>query len=122
MKTSDLIGPSLDWVVLKSIGHQPVVMDFGTFIPWKKVMRPSWGSRSYKPSTNWSQGGPIIERERIALDWIGSEWTAKSWELLEGKVLRQRSYAYGPTPLITAMRCFVASKLGDEVDIPKELL
>ena len=28
----------------------------------------------------------------------------------------------GPTPLIAAMRCFVASKLGDEVDIPKELL
>lgn len=29
---------------------------------------------------------------------------------------------YGPTPLIAAMRCFVASKLGDEVEVPDELL
>ena len=28
----------------------------------------------------------------------------------------------GPTPLIAAMRCYVASKLGDDVDIPEELL
>jgi hypothetical protein len=28
---------------------------------------------------------------------------------------------YGDTPLIAAMRCYVASKLGDEVEIPKEL-
>jgi hypothetical protein len=26
-----------------------------------------------------------------------------------------------PTPLIAAMRCYVASKLGDEVDVPDEL-
>jgi hypothetical protein len=30
--------------------------------------------------------------------------------------------AYGPTPLIAAMRCYVASKLGDEVDVPEELM
>jgi hypothetical protein len=28
---------------------------------------------------------------------------------------------HGPTPLIAAMRCYVASKLGDEVEVPKEL-
>ena len=27
----------------------------------------------------------------------------------------------GPTPLIAAMRCYVASKLGDEVEVPVEL-
>ena len=27
----------------------------------------------------------------------------------------------GPTPLIAAMRCYVASKLGDEIEIPTEL-
>ncbi len=31
-------------------------------------------------------------------------------------------WGMGPTPLIAAMRCYVASKLGDEVDIPEELL
>ena len=28
----------------------------------------------------------------------------------------------GPTPLIAAMRCFCCSKLGDEVEVPDELL
>jgi hypothetical protein len=28
----------------------------------------------------------------------------------------------GPTPLIAAMRCYVASKFGDEVETPEELL
>jgi hypothetical protein len=28
---------------------------------------------------------------------------------------------HGPTPLIAAMRCYVASKLGDAVEIPEEL-
>lgn len=27
----------------------------------------------------------------------------------------------GPTPLIAAMRCYVASKLGDNVEIPEKL-
>lgn len=33
-----------------------------------------------------------------------------------------KHYLCGPTPLIAAMRCFVASKLGDEVEIPEELV
>ena len=31
-------------------------------------------------------------------------------------------FGYGPTPLIAAMRCFCASKLGDEVEILPELI
>jgi hypothetical protein len=31
------------------------------------------------------------------------------------------AHEYGPTPLIAAMRCYVASRLGDEVDVPEEL-
>jgi hypothetical protein len=35
---------------------------------------------------------------------------------------RTESYTLdGPTPLIAAMRCYVASKLGDEVELPEEL-
>ena len=69
----------------------------------------------YTPSTDWSQGGPIIEREKIALDTWGEEWLATR---IEGSAI---SEAIGPTPLIAAMRCYVASKLGDEVEVPNEL-
>ena len=70
----------------------------------------------WSPSTNWNHGGPIIERERIDVFSIsnGNGWCAQS----DVRVYN----GYGPTPLIAALRCFVASKLGDEVDIPEDLV
>jgi hypothetical protein len=66
-------------------------------------------------STDWSQGGPIIERVKIELhnrtDPVDS-WSAFA-EL--------QVYGVGPTPLIAAMRCYVASMLGDNVEIPEVL-
>ena len=62
-------------------------------------------------SSDWALGGPIIEREGIAINahLDGSEWFARDyWGEHEQS---------GPTPLIAAMRCYVASKLGDEVEI-----
>lgn len=38
-----------------------------------------------------------------------------------GEVFTRRYYS-GPTPLIAAMRCYVASNLGEEVEIPEEVL
>lgn len=67
----------------------------------------------YEPSTNWDQGGPIIEREHIHLRHRINEWAASK---TKGPFV-----AFGPTPLIAAIRCYVASKLGDEVEIPEEL-
>jgi len=64
-------------------------------------------------STNWSQGGPLIERERLTVGWVADTWAAVVG-LVEHKQI-------GPTPLIAAMRCYVASKLGDEVEIPEEI-
>ena len=66
-------------------------------------------------STAWSQGGPIIEREKIGVWWDGV-WHAK----YDG--CRPDQVQDACTPLIAAMRCYVASKLGDEVEIPNELI
>jgi hypothetical protein len=95
MKTSELTGAALDWAVAEC---ENVYCFDG----------------SYTPSTDWSQGGPIIEREKIAIDWDGAAWCASDNV--------NPIACYGPTPLIAAMRCYVASKLGDTVDIPEELL
>ena len=93
MKTSELAGAALDWAVAKCEG---LLHDDGTV------------SDYWQPSELWEQAGPIIERERI------------SWADY-GKFFKAGDYR-GPTPLIAAMRCFVASKLGDEVEIPEQLL
>ena len=81
---------------------------------------------NYKPSTNWGFGGGIIEREAIHLlcNEARTEWTASvAYSPERGRrLVGWRKLANGPTPLIAAMRCYVASKLGGIVDIPAELL
>jgi hypothetical protein len=77
----------------------------------------------FEPSTDWSQGGPIIEREGISPHG-NPAWSAQYSVTVRAHHGGFRGYFrhIGPTPLISAMRCFVASKLGDEVDVPEELL
>ena len=65
-------------------------------------------------ATDWAQGGPIIEREMIEL----VPYTDSLWDAMYRD---QHIPNDGPTPLIAAMRCYVASKLGDDVDVPEEL-
>jgi hypothetical protein len=105
MKTAELTGAALDWAVAKCEGG---VGDNQLIGAW------------YAPSTDWSQGGPIIEREGIGFDQYADypRWQAftPAPEQPSGQAV-----CNGTTPLIAAMRVYVASKLGDTVDIPEEL-
>lgn len=71
------------------------------------------------PSTSWSQGGPIIEREGLSARFDPKD-ARGAWYAVLGKhrFLSPDFEGSGPTPLIAAMRCFVTSKLGDEVEVP----
>jgi hypothetical protein len=62
----------------------------------------------------WEHGGPIIERNLITIFRRDEEWFAYS-------SLSLTTDFHGDTPLIAAMRCYVASKLDDEVETPKGL-
>lgn len=104
MKTSELTGAALDWAVAKSEGYTGTALQSRT---------GEW----YTPSTYWAQGGPIIERERIGIDCDDQGVWFASFDLSAETSLG----ASALTPLIAAMRCYVASKLGDEVEIPEEL-
>ena len=76
----------------------------------------------YHYAEDWALSGPIIEREGIGLmeTEVGSgEWESFKW-LNSNK--HMPLIESGPTPLIAAMRCYVASQLGDEVDVPDELV
>ncbi len=100
MKTAELIGDALDWAVAKC---ENVVLDHGL-------------TCDEEYSTNWAQGGPIIEREFIDVRYSKN---LKQWYALKDT---SHNAEFGPTYLIAAMRCYVASKLGDEVEIPKEYM
>jgi hypothetical protein len=65
---------------------------------------------------DWALGGPIIDRERLSLLLISKTggWAARTEAY-------PPIYVQGKTPLVAAMRCYVASKLGDEVQLPEGL-
>lgn len=118
LKTSEARGAVLDWMVAKCEGHlesRRVVLDLEYLAGDDPVrLEPqlsTYYSSAYAPSTDWRVGGPIIEREGINLT---DGWSAYTENL--------RNLQQGPTPLIAAMRCYVASRLGDEVDVPDDLL
>jgi hypothetical protein len=108
MKTSELTGAALDWAVAKAENLTNWDDDRLCFINAPH-------GEDFEPSTNWAQGGAIIERECICIfTTMGVHW----WAKIEETGTEFESAA----PLIAAMRCYVASKLGDEVNIPEELL
>lgn len=108
MKTNELTGAALNWAVAKA--WQPVYSDKALLVAVHE---------GYHPSTDWSQGGPIIEREFITLINAAGDDVWSAYPIAEDPVAHRKS---GPTPLIAAMRCYVASKLGDEVEVPDGLL
>ena len=113
IKTSELTGAALDWAVAKCAGVDPETLNTKTGV----VYSLRYGV--YTPSTNWAQGGPIIEREGVTLTQYDDypNWSAT----LYATDYNEHTHVTAPTPLIAAMRCYVASKLGDDVNIPEEL-
>lgn len=72
-------------------------------------------------STDWSQGGPIIEREWLHVEpWPNASVEEHRWSCTQYD-LPIPIGTLGPTPLIAAMRCFCVSKLGETVEVPEEL-
>jgi hypothetical protein len=130
MKTFTLTGIALDWAVAKAEGLlepkeffgkmvAPVVLDMEYWSNGEPMVRLNpcpdvYYRAEYDPSTSWQHGGPIIEEEGIGFTQFSDypQWTAKH---------PQAICFDGPTPLVAAMRCYVASKLGDEIDVPEEL-
>lgn len=118
MKTSELNGAALDWAVAKITN--PEWWEEGYMEGDPMAALDMDDGTTYSPSTDWAQGGPIIEREGINLDNYGKNPRWSAWTPAPDRESGE-AQAYGPTPLIAAMRCYVASKLGNEVDVPEEI-
>lgn len=120
MKTCDLIGKQLDWAAAKAQGYITSSDGISTLIQIDSrsfIIGPTLSGdlkSRYTPSTSWAQGSVIIEQELIQTSYTILGWRAQGFDY--------NCVSYGPTPLIAAMRCYVASKFGDEIEIPKELL
>lgn len=149
IKTSDLIDAALDWAVAKCEGFDTRnncvvefvnpqdsddVLEFVCMAEDEAHAReqlenayaePEFLSAcwkdDYSPSTDWAKGGPIIGAIKgfEFKHWLES----KPDTCCEAHIHNYEGdwIQFGPTQLIAALRCYVASKLGDEIDIPEEL-
>ena len=114
MKVADLLGVTLDYWVAKAW------MDGVSYVT---VDTSYVRDFDFHPSENWAQGGPIIERERIELLHYGQDGINLAGNPWEAQIGCDAHYIDqgpgdamgGPTPLVAAMRAYVASRLGDEV-------
>lgn len=117
IRTAELTGAALDWAVAKCEG---VPVETQNFV-WDYVASVT------RYSTDWAQGGPIIEREKLCVGYshqLDTDYvpTLNPETICWARTTAGGHLSVGQTPLIAAMRCYVASKLGDSVDIPEEVL
>jgi hypothetical protein len=139
VKTSTVTRAALDWAVALAEGHKP---------PLLRVLRGNVAlpdpedpmSCEYLDySTCYELGGPIIDREGIATRQSKGVWYAMmSADLGDGERAQWAEFTFrgvaatastsrrarfvGSTQLIAAMLCWANWKLGEEIDIPEELL
>lgn len=116
VKTGALIREALDWAVAKSLGY------YGT-----NRMINADGQimhlKSFQPSVRFDQAGSIIDNEKIAIsNPRGVGWTAEVWHEHTDPITGHHSFGAGETFLLAAMRCYVASKLGNAIEVPDEIL
>lgn len=142
IKTSELTGAALDWAVANAqgmswwtvtnavwdnnLGCTDWILDRDGVL--KKFYFDGSRSRSghweanemFSPSTDWSQGGPILTEAKISrtIDHSGLWIAFYGFNYDDAKEHMQCDR----DELVAGLRCYVAIRLGDEVDIPKELL
>lgn len=125
VNTNELTRDALDWAVATCEGftdfhripnrmaHEP---QFAMMPPRREYGACEMWEIGY--STDWRRGGEIIEREKIGVYTLKGVWSAHCPVNNTGL----QACTEGSTPLVAAMRCYVASKLGDEVEVPDELM
>lgn len=113
IKTSQATGAVLDWLVAKA--EEPI----GGYKAWVQEDFDKGGLVAGTRADDWLTVGPIIEREKIdLLAYMERDGLSMAWRAVMKDVKAQ----YGPTPLIAAMRCYCCSKLGDEMEVPLEVV
>jgi hypothetical protein len=112
LKTSELTGAALDWAVALIEFPSPDYEDDD-----RLVYVHGDDEFHFAPSIYWAQGGPIIERDIAKVErfsdalWEATAYTKDAQDIVQS----------GPTLLIAAMRCYVASRVGDEIELPEEM-
>lgn len=109
-------GPLLDYWVAMAAGYDPAYQEDGTEGPLVCISRCHGAAgelvpiptRAFQPSSSWCDAGPIVEREHIDLVSDFGRWMAR-----HGK--RDDYSRADASPLVAAMRAYLAWEYGDEL-------
>lgn len=119
VKTADLVGAALDWAVAYHLnGERAFFEAFGSRMLGRSITEEAIAG-NIRPSTDWAQGGPLIESKRVAISVLPQNpnvWCA------DFPCDESKKVYFGATALSAAMRAIVAAKLGDTVSVPAELV
>ncbi|WP_054904581.1 phage protein NinX family protein [Pseudomonas sp. NBRC 111144] len=123
VRVSNLVGAALDWAVAQvegvetswRYGRELVKVHDRGGIKLVESIRSI-----YSPSIDWSQGGPLVDKHHGGLHYEAHLADA-NFRYSSGPG-RTGFWCYGPTALIAFCRGLVKAKLGDTVQVPKELL
>lgn len=125
VKTADLIGPALDWAVAKA-ENQHVHIGLPEYGVGHRIFTVAGSGVAmvvaYRPSTDWKTGGPLIENQK--LDILAPEGSTGKWSVVKvwchGDI--ESTFPESETALLAICRAVVSIKIGDTVQIPKELM
>jgi len=124
VRVSNLVGEALGWAVGKAEGLDLQLAPPGyNGVPWRvfALYRAAVTERTerFNPSEDWALGGPLVEKRMVSLHCPQSTddiWAG--WVITDKGEFCQA----GDSALIAACRAIVAAKLGDTVQVPKELM
>jgi len=126
-KTVELEGVALDYAALWAFNNYAPA----TLIHEATLRHGFLKTGKFMPSSRWEDGGGIIAHEKITTMRVGEDekgrpvWAAtpllsnRSKDMY-GYKINELNY-FGETPLIAAMRCFVATTLGETLELPDEV-
>ncbi len=124
IKTAKLTDRALDWVVasIEALPKDRLHLFYGK----PAIDRECLGlidTLRCEFSTNWAQGGPIIDREGIYFGPLPDKGI-RAFQFIDNEyvnIMDCWGYSENISRLVVAMRCYVYSKLGEEVEVPDEL-
>jgi opacity protein-like surface antigen len=114
--TCDLEGAALDWAVAFAEGIKVVLAAPAYGNGWRVRYDLHYSQAKYSPSSDWSQGGPLIDKHRLGFGIYADHYFAVTG------LNEQSGAGTGANHLTSACRAVVASAFGDAVSVPKELL
>lgn len=124
VRVSNLVGAALDWAVAiaEGFGIDPecrTTVWHPVGLPCSISVRGAAEGFGWRPSTNWGHGGPLIDKHGGSIQHdrgvpLSTRYSAGP----DGDAV----WCYGPTPLIAFCRGLVRYKLGETVQVPKELM